>query len=181
LETSSRINGFLSDLNAHYFLLDAQSNWNLGRFDPPFMVLSWRGFAGTTLASDGTIASDIIPVSMRFYIGGDADIRGFSRKELPFHGRGFYTALYNGIELRAGDVLPLGIQPFILLDVAKGGDESFHLAGELYWSPGFGVRWKSPFGVVRASLAHGFIENGAEEQDPEDEHWQFFASFGQEF
>lgn len=181
-ETASRIAGAYSDVSAHRLRLAGQSLWNLGRYDPPYLVLATRGFAGTLRVSDRGNAFDQTPPPDRFYLGGDADIRGFDRRRLPDDGLGFLTAIYQGVELRAGDVLPYRLQPLIFLDGAMGGQRHFHLDGDVFWSPGVGLRWASPVGTVRTTLARGNVwRHGTPEAEPPKPRLQFFFSFGREF
>lgn len=183
LETSSRIENVLSNISAHRLQARAEALWNLGNFDPPIIVLGWRGLIGSTWVSGehNQLPPKELPQTMRFYLGGDADIRGFSRKDLPSDQVGFLSALYQGIELRLGDVFPYKIQPLIFFDAAMGSREFMNWDSDVYTSPGFGTRWNSPFGVFRFTLARGFLWMRDQTHYDRPAHWQFFFSFGQEF
>jgi translocation and assembly module TamA len=136
---------------------------------------------GTTVVNDPANAFTKLPPTQRFFLGGDADLRGVDRKQLPNGGTGFLTALYEGVELRAGDVIPYGIAPFLFLDAAMGGLRDFHVDPDVYYSPGLGVRWASPFGTIRTTLGRGLTWRRGSPTDPPLPHWQFFFSFGKEF
>jgi translocation and assembly module TamA len=180
IDTESRFKHVFSDLTAHKFVLGMEQMWNLGNFEPPYITFGWRGFLGTTWIENSSIIPQELPVAMRFFLGGDANIRGFDRKEIPFNDEGFLSAVYLGLEMRAGKLFPFDLQPLIFTDLAKGSRESFDLDDRLFWAPGFGLRWNSPIGVFRATLAHGFTES-FDSRLPESNRWQFFLSYGQEF
>ena len=101
---------------------------------------------------------------------------------MPADGIGLLTAVYDGIELRMGDVLPYGLQPLIFVDGAMGGRSSFHLDPNVYWSPGAGFRWNTSVGSLRATLARAVVWSRAPAAEvllrPQ---WRFFLSLGKEF
>ena len=182
LETSSRVRDVESNVTANRIQASGESLWNIGQYEPPPAILATRGQVGTTVISGSqTNAIGSIPPSDRYFLGGDADLRGFGRKRLPDDAAGFLTAAYEGLELRMGDVLPYGLQPFVFMDAAMGGRTDFALEPEVYYSPGLGVRWASPFGSVRATAGRGMTwSRGGPETAPAP-RWQFFFSFGKEF
>lgn len=182
LETSSRVKGFESEVTAHRVQASGESLWNLGDYEPPLAVLATRGFAGTTVVGGGRpIALTQVPPTDRFFLGGDADMRGFQRKRLPDDGGGFLTAVYDGVELRAGDIWPAGLQPFVFIDAAMGGLRDFELDSDVYYAPGVGLRWASPFGSVRISLGRGLTWRRGSTVPPPRPGWELFFSFGKEF
>ena len=171
--------GALAKQTIYQFLLKQEALWNLGHFDPPLFVLGWRGEIGSYFFRSQNPQTDELTVNERYFLGGDDDIRGFGRKKLPGTGFGYLTVLYQGLELRVVDWLPWQVQPFLFFDLAKGGAQAEHLDSPLYYAPGLGVRWSSPVGTLRLSLARGFAtELAAGDPDP---NLQFFASFGKEF
>jgi len=138
--------------------------------------------AGTTWVGNRPDAFTQVPPTERFSLGGDADIRGFQRNSLPDDAAGFLTAIYDGLELRAGDILPAGIQPLIFIDAAMGSRDYFHVDPDVYYAPGAGIRWAPSFGQIRVTFARGLTWR--RESDPTTAprpHWQFFFSFGKEF
>jgi translocation and assembly module TamA len=182
LESQSRVAGVDSSITAHRLGVWGEHVWNLGGYDPAFLVLATRYLGQTTLVEQGVLAAGQLPFDMRFYLGGDADLRGAGRKDVPADGIGLLSALYDGVELRMGDVLPYGLQPLIFVDGAMGGRRSFHLDPDVYWSPGFGLRCNSLVGSLRATAARGFVwrrDRAAEALlRPQ---WQYFFSLGKEF
>jgi translocation and assembly module TamA len=180
LDTASRVSQISSKLTAHRLRLETEKLWNVGAFDPPLAVIGTRGWIGTTMVGDRDVALQELPVAMRFFIGGDADFRGVGPGELGDE-RGFLSGVYQGVELRAGDVLPLKIQPLAFLDVAMAGRASLHLDPDVYYAPGFGVRWPTFIGAFRMTFARSLIWRRDPATAPGRRHWQFFFSYGREF
>lgn len=182
LTSQSRAAGVYSEITAHRLGFQGERVWNLGGYDPPLLVLATRWLGRTTLVKDSLVAAGDLPLDMRYFLGGDSDLRGAGRGRVPGDPAGLLTALYDGVELRLGDVLPYRLQPLVFVDAAMGGRDSFKLDPNVYWSPGFGVRWGSPVGSVRATLARGLVWR----RDPAAEtlmtpQWRFFLSLGREF
>lgn len=180
LETASRVSEVDSALTAHRLRLSAEALWNLGSYDPPVAVLGARGWAGTTLVRDPEGALRELPPDFRFFLGGDSDFRGVGRGELGDES-GFYTALYHGLELRAGDLLPYRLQPFVFLDAAMAGRRPRRLDPDVHYAPGLGLRWATPVGAFRTTLARGLLWKRDEATQPRDPRWKFFFSYGREF
>ncbi len=178
LDAQSRLKGVFSPFGAQRMLAGIERLWNLGRYDPPLFVLGWRGSAGTTASRQPPAQ---LPPTLRFFLGGDADMRGFSLNELPAAGDGFLTEAYQGLELRLVETLPYKLQPLVFVDAALGGRTKFSLDRTLYWSPGLGLRWSLPIGSLRATIAHGFIANPDPAVPTPATHWQLYVNFGQEF
>lgn len=180
LETSSRDAAAYSRLTAHRLRVYGERLWNVGNYDPPLFVVANRGWAGT-IAANAQEAFTQLPPTQRFYLGGDADFRGSRRQSLPTDSLGFLSAVYDGLELRINGVLPYRLQPLLFADMAMGGRRAFHLDKDIYYSPGTGVRWASPFGAVRLTAARGMVARASPESPTTLPRWQFFATFGTEF
>ncbi len=181
LETSSRVRGLDSSISDTRIQASGESLWNLGKYEPPLAILATRGQFGATWVGDRADAFTQLPPTDRFFLGGDADVRGFQRQRLPDEAAGFLTELYDGVELRAGDILPAGIQPLIFVDAAMGGRDYFHVDPDVYYSPGAGIRWAPPFGSIRTTFARGLTWRRGSPTPAPRPHWQFFFSFGKEF
>jgi translocation and assembly module TamA len=182
LTAQSRVAGIYSGIEAHRLDFQGERIWNLGSYEPPLLVLATRWQGRTTLVKDSLAAAGELPLDMRYFLGGDSDLRGARRLGVPGDPVGLLTTLYDGVELRLGDVLPYRLQPLVFVDAAMGGRSSLKLDPNVYWSPGFGVRWGSPVGSVRATLARGLVWR----RDPAAEvlltpQWRFFLSLGREF
>ena len=180
--SQSRVAGVYSDITAHLLSLQGEHVWNLGGFDPPALVLATRYLGQTTLVRRALVTAGAVPPDMRFFLGGDANLRGAALNTIPNDQTGLLTTLYDGVELRMGDVLPHGFQPLIFMDAAMGGRGSFKLDPNVYWSPGFGFRWNSPVGSVRVTLARGYVWHRARAAEALlTPKWRFFLSLGTEF
>jgi translocation and assembly module TamA len=182
LDTVSRLSGTDSSFTAHRFSLHGEALWNAGGYSPPLLVVADRWWAGTTYVDDLAVAQQQLAPDMRFFLGGDANLRGASLLGLPGDDAGFLTTVYDGLELRLGDLLRYGFQPLIFLDGAMGGRADVHLDPDVYWSPGAGFRWALPVGSIRGSAARGMTwHRTSQETVSYRPRWQFFLSFGQEF
>lgn len=181
LETSSRLAGAYSDITAHRARLSAQKLWNAGDYEPALVVIGARAAVAATWVADFERTLALLPPSYRHFMGGDADYRGVGRKELPGEEVGYLTAAYQGLEVRLGDWLPKRLQPFVFIDSAMGGTRHFQLSPDLYYAPGLGLRWPSPIGTIRTSLARGMVWHRDPGTAPVRPRFQFFFSFGREF
>ncbi len=181
-KSQSRVAGLESRITAHLLSLQGEHIWNLGGYTPPALILATRYLVQTTLVKNSLLAAGEIPLGMRIFMGGDSDLRGAELNKLPSDKAGLLTTAYDGVELRMGDVLPHGLQPLIFLDAAMAGRSSAHLDPNVYFSPGFGLRWASPIGSLRTTLARGMVWR----RDPAAEvlmkpQWRLFLSLGKEF
>jgi translocation and assembly module TamA len=163
-----------SQVTVQRYRIQAQGLWNFNNYDPPLLILGLRMGAATLLTSERPGLASRLPPNYLEYLGGSVDLRGFSRKELPKSGFGALTSFYTDFEVRMGRELPLGLEPFAFIDVGMLGSAPLTFDNPIYWSPGFGIRWSSSFGVFRTTLAHGFAGNAPG-------HYQFFLSYGEEF
>lgn len=179
LEAWTQIRGLVAKNTIHKVLVRQEMLWNLGNFEPPLFVFGWRGYQGSYFFHRGETLQEDLTVAERFFLGGDDDIRGFGRKSLPRNQRGYLTVFYQGLELRVVEVLPFSLQPFVFFDAAKAGYSAGEVGTPLYYAPGVGMRWASPVGTLRASLARGFASQ--ERADDPVPKLQFFVSFGKEF
>ena len=102
---------------------------------------------------------DDIPVSKRFFAGGDTTVRGFSLDRLgdestisphgfPTGGNG--VVVLNG-EMRVGVVGPLQAVGFMDAGNVVARASELRL-GELRTTAGFGIRYRSPVGPIRLDL-----------------------------
>jgi translocation and assembly module TamA len=113
--------------------------------------------AATTWVSDDVSLTDL-PPSVKHYGGGSDDIRGFFLKTLPRNdGLGALTKIGAKLELRRTRIFIETIEGFTFLDAAYFGDRSWSTAPRLWHSPGAGVRWLSPIGLVQAFVARSLV------------------------
>ncbi|MBY0371576.1 BamA/TamA family outer membrane protein, partial [bacterium] len=146
------------------------------RYGARKVIFGFRGGLSTTFVrqSEGGISN--LPTNLRHYLGGTTTLRGFGPRELPGPNGGL-TSLFLGAEMRAADYLPWGIQPLVFVDAGSVGTDAFSLDPTWYLSPGAGVRWQSPIGVFRATVAPGFALKSPVQNHPV----KFHFTYGEEF
>jgi translocation and assembly module TamA len=117
--------------------------------------LGAKGRVITRAAVGATEVSDFsqLPSSLRFFAGGDNSIRGFDYQALGPEGK-------DG-EVEGGRYLAVGSIEYEHMFLDKWGAAVFSDFGNAYnsfsdpieYSVGFGVRWRSPVGLIRVDLA----------------------------
>ena len=175
--------GLGSRLDMNRYRTELKSLWNLGGFSPPAFVLGARLETIIVDAKDVNRNQnrDLLPIEDRIFLGGDQNLRGFARNSLDNADLGYLTSVYLGLELRLIEELPYRLQPFLLWDIAQAGNSRFALERPVFISEGLGLRWASPFGTLRGSMAQGRIWNKDTTSRSYKEGWVLFLSFGQEF
>lgn len=175
--------GIGSPINVDRYELNAKYLWNPTRQAPPLFIVATRAQAVAVNANPVAFNqnSKTLPVDNRVFYGGDQNLRGFPRQSLSNDKFGYLTALYLGIELRLIEQLPYHLEPFLLIDSAQLGERRMTLDAPVYGSGGFGLRWASPFGTLRGSLARGRIYKENPDTAKYPQTWVAFVSFGQEF
>jgi translocation and assembly module TamA len=109
--------------------------------------------AGTAWIRDGVNLSTL-PPSVKFYGGGSEDIRGFKLATLPDNaGVGAVSKVSAKLEFRKTYFFIPAIEAFSFLDGAYFGEKSWEVSSRLWYSPGVGLRWLSPIGLVQTYLA----------------------------
>jgi translocation and assembly module TamA len=172
-----------SDISAQGFRLNWHYYYNLKNLDPPLLIFGWRGGFGSTHAPGDELTRDLLPPNFKYFLGGNRNLRGFGRQELPPDpadlDAGARTAAFLSFEIRLANVIPFGIQPIAFFDIGVLGDSFMDFDAPVYYSPGGGLRVASPFGVFRTTFAHGY--KTGPDGDPGNTHFQFLFSFGEEF
>lgn len=168
-----------SDINANRWSTAFTKLWNLFEWDPPKWVLGIRGEYATTRLLDTDRSR--LPPTFKQFLGGSGNIRGFGRKSLPPRDQGALTKAYVGTELRANHLLPYKLQPFIFVDAGGLGEKTQKIDPTLYWSPGLGLRWESPIGSLRSTIARGMIHGPEEKNLAYLARWEFYFSLGEQF
>ncbi len=110
---------------------------------------------GTTWTDD----FDSLPVSERFYAGGDESIRGYPWRSLgPFNDAGEVIGgphiAVGSVELERYFTETWGVALFV--DAGNAFDESLD---KVYVGTGVGVRWRTPIGGIRVDVAHGLDDD----------------------
>jgi translocation and assembly module TamA len=165
---------------ASVYKLSGSKLFPLNPVDPPQWILGFRFGLDTVETEQRPQTSVTLPPQYFTTLGGDQNLRGFGRDELAQGTLGGLTSAFLSTEFRYAKTLPLGIEPFVFFDVGALGANPFELDPQLYYSPGVGIRFSTPFGSIRGTVAHGFILNELAGQDT-NEHVQVFFSFGREF
>ena len=146
-QLSGASNAFLSDLS----FVQLHASGKLVRSLGPGRLLA-RMEAGTTLV-DGVSA---LPVSIRYFTGGDQSVRGYQ-----FGSLGALNALGEVIGgkhlLTASVEYDFSVRPSWKLAVFMDAGNSFadFTSFSLNKSAGLGLRWLSPIGPIRADIAKG--------------------------
>ncbi|MCB1567202.1 MAG: outer membrane protein assembly factor [Xanthomonadales bacterium] len=112
-----------------------------------------RGQLGRTV----TNSFSRLPPSLRFFAGGDRSIRGYGYQEvgprvgeLPIGGK---NLLVGSAEFERMFTATWGAAAFV-----DAGNAFNEINGGAAMGAGLGLRWRSPVGMVRVDLAHGFDE-----------------------
>lgn len=177
LSTMSAFKSVLSEFSATKVEMHFTQLWNVNQWDPPALVLGVRGGAATTLTDESLASTSVLPSSFRLFLGGSQDLRGFTHAEIPSN-LGALTMVWLSGEARFLSILPWNLQPFLFSDAGKVGERKLELNNVTYWSPGFGMRWESPIGSFRGSLARGMVHTG---NNNTSENWKLYLSYGEEF
>ncbi len=183
LQYQGQREGVGSPLTADRWTVNAKNLWNVQELSPPLLVLGSR-FEGSVTTSDALGQSDeraSLPQEYRISLGGEENLRGFTRQALNNGGLGYLTSAYLGLELRLIEELPYNLEPLILWDGATVGKAPWHWDGPVFEDYGVGMRWKSPLGPIRFTVAKGQIHNNDEASGAVRQQWVFLFSFGREF
>ena len=128
-----------------------------------------RGSLGTSLSGD----FNKVPISLRYFTGGDLSVRGYGFKSLGATDAagnvvGGENLLVMSAEYQWMFKNPFGMAAFVDTGNAFNGTDI-----SLKTGAGLGALWRSPVGMIGLYLAHGF-EN-------EDESFRLHFSLGAEF
>ncbi|MGN0902398.1 MAG: BamA/TamA family outer membrane protein, partial [Succinivibrio sp.] len=134
--------------------------------------LLYRYVQGANLGSD----SLKVPPSLRFFAGGDQNLRGFSYKSQSDRVNGKLTG---SRYLSAGSLefnFPIPFENSrgaVFLDTALCTNN--YSNNDLLYGPGLGYRYLSPYGILKIDLAYG-IDNKRDNRE-----FKLHLSFGPEF
>ena len=142
------VQGLLSDISFVQGTVNLKAVYALND-DHRFIA---RGDFGTTLMSDDFTK---LPTSLRFFAGGDANVRGYAYNSIGPTGEG--GAVVGGKNMLVGSLEyeyrlwgDWSVATFI-----DSGDAFNGAAPEMKTGAGVGVRWRSPVGPVRIDFASG--------------------------
>ena len=143
---------------------------NLGKGEA---IAGVRVNTSTTWVQD-FVKLDDLPPSVKYYGGGSDDIRGFDLSSLPSNnGLGSLTKFSLKLELRKTYVFIPAIESFTFIDLGFFGLRSWELDEQLWYSPGIGLRWLSPIGMVQTYVARGLSNRSIRDQGT-----QFYLGLG---
>lgn len=115
-----------------------------------------------------------LPPSVKFYGGGSDDVRGFKLSTLPdSNGLGALTKLSVKFEFRKTYVFIPTIESFTFVDTTFFGFRPWELESRLWYSPGTGLRWLSPIGMVQ-----GYVSRALSNQVMKDDGNFFYLGLG---
>ncbi|MBY0414495.1 MAG: BamA/TamA family outer membrane protein [Bdellovibrionales bacterium] len=109
--------------------------------------------AATSWVKD-TVDINNLPPSVKFFAGGSDDNRGFKLNSLPDNnGVGSLTRFSFKLEFRKTYVFIPTVESFTFVDSIFFGYKSWDLEKRVWYSPGTGLRWLSPIGIVQGYVA----------------------------
>lgn len=138
-------------------LVALQANWRwLNTFANRHQFIL-RADVGTILSSD----FDSVPLSIRFYAGGDQSVRGYDYKSLsPRDATDQVTGASNLVAVSSEYAFKL-TNKWRLAAFVDGGN-AFNAASDgLKVGVGVGIRWISPVGPIRLDIAQGLDDTNA--------------------
>jgi outer membrane translocation and assembly module TamA len=169
-----------SNFTAQKIQVSGEKLWTIGAFDPPLFILGTRFNFSTVFSPSDSVQT--LPTRFLTFLGGDADLRGYSLESLPRSGIGALTGANASVEGRLHDVLFRIVDVFTFLDVGLlGSQANARFDQPIFWSPGFGFRWESPVGVLRTYIARRFATEQNDSVEPYDKAFRLAVTFGQEF
>ena len=181
---------FLS-LSTEYAGLGFEKKWAKMELDGRFynkivgdLVFRYRFTAGRIFL----VEDRAIPRSIKFFLGGPRNMRGYRLKDLGpqeksksgpvrFFAQGGMSSLYSTVEFEHPLIREAGIKGVIFADAGNVYEDIFSTKGSspLRYDYGFGFRWFSPIGVLRFEF--GYPINRRKGEGPS----QFFFDIGQLF
>lgn len=119
-----------------------------------------------------------VPSDRLFYSGGGGSVRGYEYQgvapRLPDNTpRGGTSLFETSVEVRRD--IGRSFQGVVFVDVGSVGFDEFPDVSNLRYGAGFGVRYKLPFGPIRADIAFPL------DRRPGDADFQVYVSIGQAF
>lgn len=169
-----------ADVPVQRLQVSGQKLWNVARFDPPLLILGTRFNLSSTFTS-GDVAPRNLPIRFFTFLGGERDLRGFAPQSLPRSRIGALSGATGSLEARLHRIILRQVDLFSFVDAGLLGGANFELLWPVFVSPGFGVRWESPFGTLRTYLARRFAVEERSDEPPYPGEWRLGFTFGEEF
>lgn len=147
--------------------------WDITSWGRGEAIIGGRLTAGTSWVRE-SVNLNLLPPSVKFYGGGSDDIRGFELESLPDNnGVGALTKVAAKFEFRKTYTFLPTIESLVFIDGGLFGQESWTLDDRLFYSPGLGLRWLSPIGLVQTYLARALSNKTVK-----DDGWFYYIGFG---
>ncbi|MES2527248.1 MAG: BamA/TamA family outer membrane protein [Bdellovibrionota bacterium] len=123
---------------------------NLGR---GAIIGGIRMKAGTSFVRS-TADLSALPPEVKYFGGGSDDLRGYLLRTLPRNdGAGALSKFLLKGEIRKTHFFHEKVETFTFVDGGYFGEKSFSLESRIWYSPGLGLRWLSPIGLVQGYWA----------------------------
>lgn len=147
--------------------------WDITSWGRGEAIIGGRLTAGTSWVRE-SVNLNLLPPSVKFYGGGSDDIRGFELESLPDNnGVGALTKVAAKLEFRKTYTFLPTIESLAFIDGGLFGQQSWTLDDRLFYSPGLGLRWLSPIGLVQTYLARALSNKTVK-----DDGWFYYIGFG---
>ena len=130
-----------------------------GQLNAKWLRTPWKRVRTNLRASIGALATNDfngLPPIIRFFAGGDRDIRGYAYYSLgPTNEQGDVTG-GNSYLVGSAELEYLIFEKWAGALFVDAGNALRDFKGEVAVGSGVGVHWLSPFGLVRLDVAYGF-------------------------
>lgn len=136
--------------NTSFIQADLQAKWLHPLSDTARLLTRFE--VGATLPDD----VEKVPLSQRFYTGGDLTLRGYAYRSLPllidqngnYHPAGGSYIAVGSLEVAKTIRKPFGVSAFI-----DAGNAFRHSGNFIAAGPGIGLEWQTRFGPLKVALA----------------------------
>ncbi|PHR30143.1 MAG: hypothetical protein COA36_01810 [Desulfotalea sp.] len=185
-ETSGTSTLFLPSLNAGYILADDILNTKHGLSTSVTLLGAYKGFISDASFLQATIngkaiftpfkqwkligrlsigatlvdSIDSLPPSLRYYVGGDATIRGYSYKSIGTKDSSGAVIGGRYFVVESIEMERIINQYWSVAGFWDGGTATDDLSLDYYQGVGAGIRFRLPFGQIRVDLASAITEDG---------------------
>lgn len=144
--------------------IDRLSNWGRGA-----LIGAVKFHLGSTMVDTDEISLTSLPPTVKFFGGGSEDLRGFFLRTLPKNdGAGALTRALAKFELRKTYLFKESLEAFTFFDIGSFSEKQMTVGDDVYYSPGIGIRWISPIGLVQGYAARAY------QSEPYKDHGNFF-------
>ncbi len=146
----AELNGSFLGGDEDFYKVIAQSVWFYPLSRKNKLVFDFRIKMGYI----GEIGGSTIPAWERFYVGGLDSVRGFKNGEAGPRDesndvKGGTKEIITNTEINFPIVRDIGVNGVIFFDAGRAFDKDESVSLDLRKSVGFGLRWRSPFGLIR--------------------------------